>query len=175
MTQSSFSREELVQRSTLTPEDILQIDQCRCGSNRLGFGYQLGFVRLMNRFPAQQPLEILPDLLLFIGNQLNEDPAIIQQYEQRQQTISEHRLRIHDYLQKRDLAKLETNLLKKFLFDEASRLEQTDALLCKAKEFLREQGILEPANLVLGRIIKEQRSLAQQHIFRKSWRLCLTA
>ncbi len=167
MTQSSFSREELVQRSTLTPEDLLQIDQCRGDFNRVGFAYQLGFVRLMNRFPAQKPLEVLPDLLLFIGNQLHTESAIIQQYERRRQTISEHRFKIRDYLQKRELGELEITLLKNFLFDEACRLEKTDALLCQAKEFLREHGILEPAILVLERIIKEQRNTAQQHIFEK--------
>ena len=28
-------------------------------------GYQLGFLRLTGRFPAQQPLELLDDLLVF--------------------------------------------------------------------------------------------------------------
>lgn len=167
MTQSSFSREELIQRATLTPEDTLQINQCRGNSNQFGFAYQLGFVRLMNRFPAQKPLEIAPDLLLFIGNQLNEDSAIIQQYEKRQQTISEHRLKIRDYLQKRDFTESETRQLKDFIFEEACRLAQIDALFRQAKEFLREQGILEPASRLLVRITKEQRKLAQQHIFGK--------
>jgi len=167
MTQPSFSREELIQRATLAPEDIVQINQCRGNSNQFGFAYQLGFVRLLNRFPAQKPLEIAPDLLLFIENQLNEDSAIIQQYEKRQQTISEHRLKIRDYLKKRDFTELETRLVKDFIFEEACRLARVDALFCQAKEFLREQGILEPASRLLLQITKEQRKLAQQHIFGK--------
>ena len=167
MTRSSFSREELIQRTTLTTEDLLQINQCRGNSNQFGFSYQLGFVRLMNRFPVQKPLEIQADLLLFIGNQLNADPIIIQQYEKRQPTISEHQSRIREYLKKKDLGEHETGLLKRFVFDEACRLEQIGGLTSQAKDFLREEGVLEPSSRVLERIIKEQRKLAQQHIFGK--------
>ena len=39
-----------------------EILQRRRDHNRLGFAYQMAFVRLVNRFPAQQPLEVLPEL-----------------------------------------------------------------------------------------------------------------
>lgn len=167
MPQSSSSRQELVLHATLTQEDMGQIDQCRRNENRLGFAYQLGFIRLFNRLPLQQPLEILPELILFIANQLNIDPSLITTYDQRQPTISEHQFKIRDYLKKSELGEHETGLLKQFLFEEACRLEQIRGLLCQAKEFLRGHGILEPATSGLERIIKEQRSLAQQHIFGK--------
>jgi hypothetical protein len=51
MTTKEYSRQELIEHATLTETDIQQIKQCRRSHNRLGFGYQLGFVRLENRFP----------------------------------------------------------------------------------------------------------------------------
>ena len=42
-----------------------EVAKCRREHNRLGFAYQIGFARLFNRFPAQQPLEINNELLSF--------------------------------------------------------------------------------------------------------------
>ena len=58
-------------------------------------------------------------------------------------------------------------LLSSFLFEESCRLEQTNALLFLAEQFLREKGILRPATSTLERIIGEQRTQAQQHIFER--------
>jgi hypothetical protein len=33
--------------------------------NRLGFAYQVGFVRLFGRFPQQQPFELFEELVCF--------------------------------------------------------------------------------------------------------------
>jgi hypothetical protein len=33
--------------------------------NRLGFAYQVGFVRLFDRFPQQQPFELFEELVCF--------------------------------------------------------------------------------------------------------------
>ena len=41
------------------------VAKCCRDHNRLGFAYQIGFARLFNRFPAQQPLEINNELLSF--------------------------------------------------------------------------------------------------------------
>jgi len=66
MQNRNYSREELIRHASLTPSDLEQINPCRRDYHRLGFGYQVGFVQLENRFPIQQPLEIIPDLLPFI-------------------------------------------------------------------------------------------------------------
>jgi hypothetical protein len=133
--------------------------------NRLGFGYQLGFVRLENRFPLQQPLEIIPDLLTFNIVQLQIDENLITQYQGRRQTISEHQIRILDYLKLKKFEPKHRELLSRFLFEESCRLEQTNALLFLAEQFLWDKRILRPATSTLERIIGEQRIQAQQHIF----------
>ena len=65
MTSASFSRGKLVREASLTQADMNEVAKCRREHNRLGFAYQIGFARLFNRFPAQQPLEINNELLSF--------------------------------------------------------------------------------------------------------------
>ena len=53
-----YSYEQIFTQAPFSTEDIACIEQCRGEHNRLGFGYQLAFVRFLNRFPIQEPLEI---------------------------------------------------------------------------------------------------------------------
>ena len=71
---ASFSRERLIAQAALTPADLEQVEQRRRDYNRLGFAYQIAFVRLTNRFPAQHPFEVVDELLAFTGAQLGIDP-----------------------------------------------------------------------------------------------------
>jgi hypothetical protein len=82
--------EQLLQQAQFSPEDIARIMQCRGEHNRLGFAYQLAFVRSLNRFPIQEPLEIEEDIVAFTSIQLNIDEGQIEQYGKRQPTVSEH-------------------------------------------------------------------------------------
>jgi Domain of unknown function (DUF4158) len=163
----SSSRERLIAQATLTPEDLEQVEERRRDYNRLGFAYQIAFVRLTNRFPAQHPFEVVDELLAFTGAQLGIDPDRIDWYCQRQQTISEHQIRIRDYLRLRPFGPGECDLLEQFLFEECCRLEQTAALRSQAEQFLRESRILQPAPSTLDRLIGEQRRKAREHIFER--------
>lgn len=124
MEESKLSHEYIVQIGRLSPEDIREISQRRRDHNRLGFAYQLAFVRLANRFPAQQPMEMLSEILAYVGVQLGINPELIQDYALRQPTIAEHRQRIIRYLGLRYFEKADNQLLAEFLFTEACRLEQ---------------------------------------------------
>ena len=42
----------LAQRATLDAVDLAEVQGCRRAHNQLGFAYQVGFVRLLNRFTA---------------------------------------------------------------------------------------------------------------------------
>ena len=48
---STFSRDQLKRAATLTKLDLVQLGKCRRPHNRLGFAYQVAFVRLFDRFP----------------------------------------------------------------------------------------------------------------------------
>jgi hypothetical protein len=117
--------------------------------NRLGFAYQIGFARLFNRFPAQQPLEINDELLSFVAVQMNIDSDRISDYASWQHTVSEHQTRIQQYLGLRPFDLDESNALERFAFEESCRLEQTALLLARAQEFLKERRVVFPAESAL--------------------------
>ena len=75
-----------------------EVAKCRRDHNRLGFAYQIGFARLFNRFPAQQPLEINDELLSFVAVRMNIDSERISDYASWQHTVSEHQARIQHIL-----------------------------------------------------------------------------
>jgi Domain of unknown function (DUF4158) len=162
-----FSGQQLKHAARLTGDDLAQIAKCRRSHNRLGFAYQVAFVRLFNRFPKQRPLEVLDELVSFSAAQLGVDGGLIGLYRQRQQTISEHQLAIADYLGLRQFGDAEVAQLESFIFEESWHLEQTTALKAQAAEFLREQHILEPAEFRIIRIVGEQRARTREQIFRR--------
>ena len=163
----ALSRERLTAQSSFTSQDIEQINQCRVDHNRLGFAYNLAFVKLNNYFPQQQPSEIAEEVLAFTGAQLHLDPGEIERYLQNQDTIFRQQSRIRRYLGLRQMGGEEWPLLESFLFDECCQLEQTSALRAHAAQFLRDRRILQPAATTLDRIIGEQRRRARQHIFER--------
>ncbi len=148
----------------LQPENIEQIRRRRRTHNRLGFGYQLCFVRLTNRFPVQKPFEIYEDILSFASVQLDIPASAIDTYAGRQPTISEHQEQIREYLGLRRFDENEIPEISKFVFEEACRLEQTVALLAGIGRYLREHTILKPSDDTLRRLIAKQRRKAKKPI-----------
>src|SRR6266571_1159906 len=148
-----YPREIITERVMFTPADHAQIARCRGSHNRLGLAYQMGFLRLTGRFPAQQPLEMLDDLLVFVAQEVTLDPVLIQDYAQRRQTISEHQQLLALYLGFRPFGPAERDALGHFLRDEALRLESTPALVAQAEAFLRDHHILVPASSTLQRVV----------------------
>ena len=165
MSNSSFSHEEIVWEGELSAEDMTKIKKRRRDYNRLGYAYQLAFVRLASRFPAQQPLEIDRELLTYVGMQLSIPDEALERYQNRQQTMAEHRTAILAYQGYRRFGKAEQALLEAFLFKEAGRLEQTGPLLVLARQFLKEEAILFPAKDTLQRLIARQRQKAREYIY----------
>jgi len=49
-------------------------------------------VRLLGRFPQQQPFELFEELVCFSAAQLGLDAGLIELHRKRQPTISEHQL-----------------------------------------------------------------------------------
>lgn len=167
MATKKYSQQDLIQHATLTEKDIDQIKQCRRSYNRIGFAYQIGFVRLKNRFPMQQPFEIVLDLAIYAGVQLKIEPDKIHKYALRQQTISDHQIRIRQYLHLKELIHADIASLEEYIFQQSCRLEQTIALYSLVEQHLRDHNILQPADSTLQRMIGEQRELARQHIYEK--------
>ena len=156
-----YPRDLITERVRFTPADHTQIAHCRGVHNRLGFAYQMGFVRLTGRFPAQQPLEMLHDLLVWVAQEVGIDPSAIEAYAQRRQTVSEHQLLLQGSLGLRPCGPAERALLGRYLREEALRLESTPALIAQAEAFLRTHSIVLPAGSTLRRVAVEQRAQAR--------------
>src|SRR3954454_25248788 len=167
MMSPSFSRTQMIREASLTEAVRAEVARCRGDHNRLGFAYQVGFVRLFNRFPAQKPLEICDELLHFVSLQLGIDEARIADYAPWQHTTSEHQGRIRDYLKLTVFDPEQAEALERFVFEESCRLEQTAPLLARACEFLKERRVLFPAESVLLRLVGEQKKRAREHIVAK--------
>ncbi len=165
MNEPTYTHQDLLRAAKLTPTDTEEIFKCRRSYNRLGFAYQLAFVRLHNRFPTQQPFEIDQELLTYAGMQTDIPITEIEDYVRRQPTLSEHQERIRVYLQLHRLDDDAMEVLEQFLFDEACRLENTGPLMALAKQFLKTNRILQPTDDMLRRLIVRQRQAARQHIF----------
>ena len=164
----ALSRGQMFREATLTEADLTEVAKRRRAHNRLGFAYQVGFVRLFNRFPAQQLLEVCGELLNFVALQLGIDEARIADYAPWQHTASEHQERIREYLKLTVYSPREAEALERFVFDESSRIEQTASLLARAREFLKGRHILFPADSALLRLVGEQRKRAREHIVDKA-------
>ena len=158
------TRSQLIRELSLIPTDLAKIARCRGDPQRLGFAYQLGFVRVFQRFPVQQPLEICEELLSFIALQTGIDAGQLSDYASWQQTVPRHQIRIREYLGLRTFDSDQARGLEQFLYEESCRLEQTAALLGRAREYLKQESTLFPAESVLTRIIGEQRRKAREAI-----------
>src|SRR5512135_2947618 len=115
MTIPSFSRGQMIRDASLTEADLAEVALCRRDHNRLGFAYQIGFVRLFHRFPAQQPLEICGELLNFVALQLGIEEAWIADYAPWQHTASEHQDRIREHLRLIDYSPQQALALEHFV------------------------------------------------------------
>jgi hypothetical protein len=153
----SYSHQDLVSIAKFTPDDFARIGECRQDHTRLGFAYQLAFVRLYHRFPSQQPLEIDDEIVTYASVQLDNPTGAITAYQEQRRTIINHQQELRIYCGVRRFGEAALEALEAYLFDEACRLEQTGPLINQAKRFLDDQSILFPSDEVLRRLVVKQR------------------
>jgi TnpA family transposase len=141
---------------------------CRGKPFELGFAYQIIFVRINNRFPTQSPLEIDSELLALASSQTRVASSHLEAYSSRRQTVAQHAQIIRDSLGLRELSDSSAQTaLDAFLFAQARRVERLGALKAAALGFLRQSGILRPADSTLERLASAQRTGAQEEIFER--------
>ena len=87
------SRPRLIRDGSFLENDWREIAQRQRAHNRLGFAYQVAFVRVLGRFPQQEPLEIDGEILRFAALQLGADPGRALKTEFLLQYMSEPQLR----------------------------------------------------------------------------------
>ena len=139
MQKPHFTQEQLVRVAKLTDADIEQINLCRGAQSKIGFAYQICYVKLFNRLPSQSPLEILAELATFVAIQLDIPKEQLSAYALRQPTISEHQEHIRAYLHLNTFTQDAENLLCDYLFQQALQIQETESLFLKATEFLKDR------------------------------------
>jgi hypothetical protein len=103
MAMSSYTYYQLFAQVPFSINDVACIEECRGEHNRLGFAYQLAFVRFLNRFPVQYPLEIAEEIVDFVTIQLNIPGEHIVLYGKRRPTISRYGTNSYNIPQHRNL------------------------------------------------------------------------
>jgi hypothetical protein len=168
MQKPHFTQEQLIQVAKLSNADIKIINGRREEHNKLGFAYQLCYIKLFNRLPIQNPLEILDELATFVAVQLDIPKEALQAYATlRQATVSEHQESLRAYLHLEKYNPTTEHLLKDHLFQQAQQIQATEALFLKATEFLKEQRVLNPSEDTIKRLIQTQREKARASIYAK--------
>jgi TnpA family transposase len=162
----SFSQYSLIEHGHLGEKDIDLIEKCRGNHNRLGFAYQLIFIRLFNRVPCQEPFEVIEEIVIYAAMQLALESSLVSLYSNRK-NIYNHQKTIITYLEYSSFNSQTQILLKDFIFQKALQFEPLSLLLIKSVDFLRDLKILLPAEDTLLRIIKAQRASARQLLFEK--------
>ena len=162
-----LGRRQLLQRAALDGTDEAELLSCRGDHNRLGFAYQVAFVKVHGRLPKQQPLEIDDELVVLAAQQASADVGAMEEYRQQRQTIQRHQERLRAYRGLSRLGDEELEALEAFVFKAAMRIEHRTSLLTQAHEFLRERRVLLPAESTLERVVAEQRQLARAQIFER--------
>ncbi len=164
MSSFPYDREKIASVARFSKQDLQVIHRRRQEHNQLGFGYQLAFVRLLNRFPTQKPFEIIDEIIAFSSLQLDIDDDYVHFYGHRRKTVTEHQELIRQYLNLRHFNTAISDI-EVFIYQQSFSSEQTAALTARVREYLKAQHILEPAVDTLKRIIQTQREIARTEIY----------
>jgi TnpA family transposase len=158
--------EELGHFFWLTPEDLLQVRTCRGAANRLGFALNLLALRFLHcPLPS---LDHVPDRVVqFVAMQLNTPPGVLAEYGmRRKQTRDDHLVQIRAYLEVRAYAhELDDHRLAAYLLSRTLERDDPAVLLEEAEEWLRDAGILFPAESTLHKLIAQVRPQADAQLF----------
>lgn len=165
MKKTGFSQKSLVYYGTLNSNDMVEINKCRGIDNKLGFTYQLIFIKLFNELPKIKPFEVIEEVLIYAAIQLDVESIKIDEYQNNRTKISDHQKSIIEYLQINIFNSGHKEQLEIFLFKKALRLESVSLLKVESIQYLKENKILCPNTEVLNRIISSQRKKARYHIF----------
>lgn len=162
-----FTQEQLTRVAKLTDEDMVLVKTCRGQHNKLGCAYQLCYVKLFNRLPAQSPFVAIEELATFVAVQLDIPVDRLIDYASRQVTFSRQQEIIRGHLQVEKLSQATRVALNDYLFQQAQQIQPTESLLIRATEFLKERRTLNPSDYTLERLIQTQRDNARTAIFER--------
>ena len=160
-----FSQQSLIELGKLQERDFALIKKCRGDHNKLGFAYQLIYIKLLNILPNQSPFEIIDEIVIYAAIQLSLDNVNILKYKNNRKKIYNHQQEIIQYLNIKEFNEAAQSKLNSFISEKSLQFESIGLLQIKASEFLRKSQILMPSENTLSRIVKKQRFLARNNLF----------
>jgi hypothetical protein len=155
----------IVRHYTLSPKDLVLIRQRRRGENRLGFAVHLAFLRFPGRVLGIGEIPP-PDMLAFIGNQLEINPGAFAAYAQRAETRREHLGELQAYLKVCPFRREDYRAVAQVAVEEAAGTDRGDAIVAAMIGYLRKHGILLPASLTLEKIGLAARARARKRAYK---------
>ena len=163
----NFSQQSLIEKGTLKKEDWALLANCRGNYNKLGFTYQLIFIRLLNALPNQSPFEIIDEIIVYAAIQLSLDNTSIEKYKNNRKKIYNHQQEIIQHLNYKEFDDNAQSKLNSFILEKSFQFESIGLLQIKSVEFLRKSQILLPAPDTLLRTVKKQRFFVRKKLFDK--------
>ncbi len=85
----NFSERDITCYYSLSPEDLVVIEQHRRPQNRLGFTVRLAYLRFPGR-PWNPQEQVPPTVLTYLSEQIGEAPDVLAEYASRDPTRREH-------------------------------------------------------------------------------------
>lgn len=159
------SQSQLERYFHLDDADRERIDQKRRNYNRLGFGLQLGTVRMLGTFLAD-PLDVPTEVVDYVAGQLGiDDPSCVKAYSQREPTHREHAGEIqlvHGYRDFGDIGDDFTAWLDARAWTTG---DGPKALFDSSIGWLIERKVLLPGVTTLVRVVGRVRAGATQRIW----------
>lgn len=162
-----FTQAQLLQAAKLTDADVTRVKNCRGMQNKLGFAYQLCFVKLFNRLPLQNTVNDIEELAAFVAVQLDVPREDFSISRAQKSTFFRQQEEIRAYLRFEKFTKRAEGLLKTYLYEQALQIQPTESLFLKATEFLKAEKILNPADSTIDRLIRGQREKARNYIYER--------
>jgi hypothetical protein len=161
-----WTSEELGRFFWLTPEDMQEVRTCRVAANRLGFALNLLLLRFLH-CPLANVTLTPARIVQFVAMQVNVHPDVLAEYSvRRPQMCDEHLVQIRDYLKLRPYGhEGDDPRLTEYLLTRALQRDDLGVLLEEAEDWLREEGILFPAESTLLKIIAQVRPQAESQVF----------
>jgi hypothetical protein len=166
MNKPHFTQEQLAQVAKLSDSDIKRINENRGIQNKLGFAYQLCYVKLFNRLPTQSNFEPVEELATFVAVQLDIARELLPGYAQKS-TFLHHQEDLCSYLHLEKFNENTETILETHLFQQSLQIQPTESLFIKATEFLKERRTLNPSDDTIERLIQTQREKARRYILEK--------
>ena len=130
-----FSQQSLIELGKLQERDFALIKKCRGDHNKLGFAYQLIYIKLLNILPNQSPFEIIDEIVIYAAIQLSLDNVNILKYKNNRKKIYNHQQEIIQYLNIKEFNEDAQSKLNSFISEKSLQFESIGLLQIKASEF----------------------------------------